>query len=311
MKETAKLIRLHIRPKGGLADHSFSFRYCLEKQVLGIGWPIEQSFGTAVTWEQYEELALNQHGETGLRSVRFLHDSVNPNDLIWTRDTDGKYYLAQVQEPWEYLDTEDGRRADIVNVVRCKIKPIEKYDDVPGKIVAHFIRGPAIRQIKDPTMVSYSQLLWNQLAESGDYPSQPNNSGSVFTYLDWETTEDVIFIYLQIQGWLIIPHSRKVNTMSYEFIAINCETYERAIVQVKTGNTELNVEDWEDLAETVFLFQANGKYRGSEAQNVICLRPNIIETFIRANIQIMPGAVQRWIKYLDNNEKHLAERGTR
>jgi hypothetical protein len=98
--------------------------------------------------------------------------------------------------------------------------------------------------------------------------------------------------------------------MSYEFIAINRETSERAIVQVKTGNTELNIEDWEDFAETVFLFQASGKYLGSEAQNVICLRPSTIETFVRTNIQIMPGAVQRWIKYLDEGEKPLSETGT-
>lgn len=265
---------------------------------------------SAITWEQYEKLAAEEYDSKGFNAVRLLNREARPNDLIWTRDMNGKYYLAQVQSPWEYLDTEDGRRADIVNVVRCKIKPIEKSDDVPGKIVAHFIRGPAIRQIKDPTLVSYSQLLWNQLAESGDYLSQTNSSGSIFTYLDWEATEDVIFIYLQIQGWLIIPHSRKVNTMSYEFIAINRETSERAIVQVKTGNTELNIEDWEDFAETVFLFQASGKYLGSEAQNVICLRPSTIETFVRTNIQIMPGAVQRWIKYLDEGEKPLSETGT-
>lgn len=303
MKEAMQIFRLHIRPSGGLADHAFSFRYCLEQGILGIGWPIDPPSGTVVTWELYEKLALERYSSTGLSSVRLLYERVRPNDLIWTRDTNGKYYLAQVQSAWKYLDTEDGRNADIVNVVRCKIKPVEKVDDAPGKIVACFIPGKTLQPIKNPAMVSYSQLLWNQLAKSEDYPPQARSDHSIFTYLDWETTEDIIFIYLQIQGWLVISHSRKANTMSYEFAAIHPDTKKRAIVQVKTGNTELNRDDWKDHPETVFLFQTNGNYRGSEApENAICLMPNDIENFIRAYLQVMPGAVQRWIRHLEGSD---------
>lgn len=303
MKEAAQVFRLHVRPSGGLADHTLSFGYCLKKGVLGIGWPIDPPSETAVTWELYEKLALEKYGSTGLSSVRLLHEQVRPNDLIWTRDTNGKYYLAQVQSPWEYFDTEDGRNADIVNVVRCKVEPVEKVDDAPGKIVACFIPRKAFQPIKNPAMVSYTQLLWNQLAKSEFYPPQARSDHNIFTYLNWETTEDVIFIYLQIRGWLVISHSRKANTMSYEFVAIHRDTSERAIVQVKTGNTELNRDDWKDYPETVFLFQASGKYRGSEApKNVICLMPNEIEKFIRTNLQVMPGAVQRWIRHLEGND---------
>lgn len=299
MKEAVQVFRLHVRPSGGLADHALSFGYCLDKGVLGIGWPIDPPSEWAVTWELYEKLALEKYGSTGLSSVRLLHERVRPNDLIWTRDTNGKYYLAQVQSPWEYLDTEDGRDADITNVVRCKIKPVRLADDVPGKIVANFIRGPAIRAITDSTAVSFSQILWNQLAKSEDYPSQAHDDDNLFSCLGWETTEDVIFIYLQIQGWIVIPRSRQKTTMSYEFLAINRDSSQRAVIQVKTGNTPLNRGALQELADKVFLFQSNGIYHGTASPNVYCLMPDEIEKFIRTNLEIMPGVVQKWVKYLD------------
>ena len=116
--------------------------------------------------------------------------------------------------------------------------------------------------------------------------------------MDSDTTEDVIFIYLQLQGWLVIPNSRKADTMSYEFVAINRDTFERAIVQVKTGHSALNREGWENLSGKVFLFQSNGHYFGTERPNVICLQPGVIEEFMELNIAVMPGAVRRWIDYL-------------
>jgi hypothetical protein len=295
-----QVFRLHIRPKGGFADHFFSFDYCLRENVLGLGWPLDSPPESAVTWEQYEKLATEKYGSKDLTRVRFLHREVRPNDLIWTRDKNSKYYLAQVQSPWQYFDTEDGRNADITNVVKCKIQPVPLADDVPGKVVAHFRSPMSIQRISNSTATSYSQWLWNQLANSEDYSLRSEDIGNLFACLDSETTEDVIFIYLQMHDWLILPNSRKADTMSYEFIAINHKNHERAIVQVKTGETPLNSENYANVNERVFLFQANGIYQGISPSNVECLQPESIEDFIRANIQVMPGAVQKWVKYLDN-----------
>lgn len=294
-----QLFRIHIRT-GDAANHLFAFDYCLREQILGVGWQVELPSTKVVTWELYERLA-SQTFPGKRDGFSYVYKNVHPGDLIWTRDKGGKYYLAKVQSEWEYLDTEDGRNADITNVVRCEIKPVRLADDVPGKIVASFIRGPAIRRITDPTAVSFSQILWNQLAKSEYYPSQAQNgSNNLFSYLDWETTEDVIFIHLQIQGWLVLPRSRTKTTMSYEFLVIKRDPPQRAVVQVKTGNTPLNRGELQGLADKVFLFQANGIYHGPASPNVYCLMPDEIEKFIRNNLEIMPGVVQKWVKYLND-----------
>jgi hypothetical protein len=57
-----RVYRLHIRPKGGLADPVRSFEYCLREQVLGVGWRVDPPAGAALTWQQYEALAIRKHG---------------------------------------------------------------------------------------------------------------------------------------------------------------------------------------------------------------------------------------------------------
>lgn len=302
-----RVFRLHIRPKGGLEDPVRSFAYCVRNGVLGMGWQADVPPGGALTWEEYLKLGSEAHGGVGkLSRVRFLHDQVRLDDLIWTRDTMGRYYLAQVQSPWEYLDSAEGRDVEIVNIVRCRLLQIPQADDVPGKIVACFRATRAIQSITDATAVFYSQLLWNQLASVTDYVLPRDHRHNIFAYLDAESTEDVIFIYLQIHGWIVVPNSRKADTMAYEFVAIHRDTHERALVQVKTGATQMNVGVWGNFTEKVFLFQASGNYEGEPAPNVVALSPKMVEEFMQTHIQVMPHAIQRWVKHCGSGEGRSA-----
>jgi hypothetical protein len=293
-----QLFRIHIRPGGGLNDATLSFAYCLHEQVLGLGWQVDFPKGSERTWQSYEVLATQKFGDADLSRVRFLHDNIQKKDLIWTRDPQGKYYLAKVLSPWEYYETTGSADADVVNVVRCRILEVQRLDDVPGEIINCFRPNRAIQGIRKSTAVSYSQLLWNRLSASHDYPSIRGTPKDLFSYLDAETVEDVVFIYLQNLGWLVIPHSRKADTMGFEFILIHCDTKKRGIVQVKTGNVTLNREDWKGLADEVFLFQTNGLYTGIQTSGVTCLAPDQLRGFIFSQLDIMPGAVQRWVQHL-------------
>ena len=85
--------------------------------------------------------------------------------------------------------------------------------------------------------------------------------------------------------------------MGYEFVAIQRDTRERAVVQVKTGNAALDLGGWGGFQERVFLFQANGVYFGQASAHVTPLSPSVIEDFMRTNDDVMPAAVQRWLHY--------------
>jgi hypothetical protein len=298
-----RVYRLHIRPGAG----QNSFEYCLKQQVLGVGWQVSVKPKEKLTWEQYEKAASKaSYGPKEISRVRYLHDNVKPKDLIWTRDKKGQYYLAQVLGPrgrsqedlaWEYLDSSEGREADIVNVVRCRILAVPHVDDVTGKIVACFRPSRTIQSISDETTVLYSQLLWNQLTETEDYKLPHIERWDIFSLLDAETTEDLIFIYLQCKGWIVLPNSRKADTMAYEFIAIHKKTRERAIVQVKSGHTHLATDGWGDYKEKVFLFQSHGHYTGDPTANVTQIAPKAIERFMTSQIESLPNAIRRWVEF--------------
>jgi hypothetical protein len=175
---------------------------------------------------------------------------------------------------------------------------------VPGKVVASFRAPKTIQAIKDKTVSSYSKYLWNKVNLSTFYSLPKENFKNIFSFLDAEETEDVIFIYLQLKGWIVIPNSRKADTMKYEFYLINKITKEKSIVQVKTGHTKLVPKKWENWKEKVFLFQANNNYVGvSLNKNIISIKPKDIELFMYNNKELLPSNIVHW---LDITQSELA-----
>lgn len=284
--------RLHIRPGGGLGSSEVSFAYCLAQQVLGVGWPTY--LDTACdSWEEYEQEASKHHDD--LSRVRYLRNEVKKDDLIWTRDAYGEYYLARVVSEWEYLTSDAALDADIVNVVRCEILKVQGIDSVPGKIVACFRPARTIQRISDENMDLFSRLLWNELSGKEHFSISECLDGNIFPFLGSEETEDLIFIFLQTLGWIVIPNSRKGDTMSFEFYLIHRDSFERAIVQIKTGHSSLNTDDWAGRSERVFLFQSNGLYFGSVNPRVECIPPVVLQRFMTQNRGLLPTATVRWM----------------
>lgn len=294
--------RIHIRPKGGLANPKVSFAYCLKEGVLGLGWQTETQNSDA-SWEEYEAEAITIHGDKELSRVRYLKNHVKKSDLVWTRDTKGNYYLGKVESEWEYYSNSEAQDADIVNIVRCELIKVQSVDDVPGKVVACFRPSRTIQAIRDKTAAEYSQYLWNKLSDTEFYPLSKDKFKNVFSFLGSEETEDVIFVYLQEKGWIVIPNSRKADTMSYEFYLINRESKEKSIVQVKTGHTALTPKNWESWKEKVFLFQANNKYNGNSSGNVVCIDPKDIESFLYNNRDLLPSNITHWLDIAENEKK--------
>ncbi len=98
--------------------------------------------------------------------------------------------------------------------------------------------------------------------------------------LDDEETEDLLFLYLQSEGWYVVPNSRKRDTMRFEYLLVNPETGEKALTQVKTGQVELDRGNYRDRDKKVFLFQSNELYTGSNADNVTCISKKELLDFL-------------------------------
>ena len=290
--------RIHIRPGGGANNQEMSFAYCLKHGVLGMGWSVEETGKSSLSWDEYIVAAERKYGYKDVQNIRYLHREVKENDLIWTRDTMGRYYLGRVISPWEYLANEESLQADIVNFCRCEIFSVDVVDDVPGKVVASFRPSRTIQAIRNETVDIYSQLLWNDLSGTKQYSPQSPATTDIYTFLDDLDTENAVAIYLQMCGWLYLPKSRKADTMGYEYILINRETFERAVVQVKTGNTSLNRDDWSKFPAKIFLFQSYKNYTGSEYDHVECIDPDELRRFLFSNRNLLPQSIKRWVDHV-------------
>ena len=152
--------------------------------------------------------------------------SRRPDAVAWTRDVRGQYYLARVESAWEYWTSPEGQEADIDigNIFRCKFCEVD-LDNVPGKVVSSFgAPGRAIQRITDSSTRVYSQHLWNSYVGRRHYHVNLEHIPDIFTTLDAEETEDLVFLYLQSLGWYIVPNSRKGNTLRFEFMLAHSET---------------------------------------------------------------------------------------
>ena len=277
-----------------------TFRHCLENSLLGVGWRVADLANTT-DWQAYEGVATPKPHKS-IQQPRYVHDNVEPGDLVWTRDPEGQYYLARVNSGWEYWTSEESRAndIDIANIFRCEFCPVE-LDEVPGVVVSSFnARGRSIQRIWDSSALVYSKHRWNLCAERHVYDVDLTNFPDIFTMLDSEETEDLVFVYLQRKGWYVIPNSRKGNTLRFEFMLTNSQSGEKALTQVKAGDTILNIDDYEEEQWRIFLFQANEFYDGRHRDNVKCITRDELENFLQENIGLFPQSFQTKLDLIAN-----------
>ncbi len=285
------VFRLHTRPQGGTASMKDTFQYCLDNKIMGVGWQLN-SDKTSANWDEYLLEAETIYGN--LQVCKYIKKWVSAGDLVWTRDTDGNYYLAKVKSGWEYFVTPESieKDIDISNIFRVDFLPV-KIDAVPGKIVACFRPARTFQEVASSAAVEYTKQLWNSISGTSEYAANLAIASDIFELLDDEETEDLIFMYLQSNGWYILPNSRKKDTMRYEFLAINPKTGERAITQVKTGAASLNQDAYAVHKEKVFLFQSQESYSGNIHPNVSCLRRQELLEFMENSQNWLPETIQR------------------
>lgn len=301
------VFRIHIRPKGGSADMATTFDYCLRENILGVGWRTVSNRNTK-NWNEYYGEASQEYDN--LQVCKYIEKCVSPGDLVWTRDPSGHYYLGRVKSGWEYWTTEESERLDIdiANIFRCELRRAN-IDEVPGKVVACFRPNRTIQKVADDKASEYSRYLWNTLSGQEIYQIDKSKYADIFMMLDDEETEDLVFLYLQSKGWYVVPHSRKGDSMTFEYLCVNPQNGQIAGTQVKTGNTPLNRDDYSQFQKKVFLFQANDIYLGIGAANVESIPRRDLMEFLSRAASWLPKTFIRKMEMAGMASPGLAEKG--
>ncbi|MCF2494287.1 hypothetical protein L0662_13045 [Dyadobacter sp. CY22] len=113
--------RIHLKPASKLGFNSRE--HCIEHNLVGIGWPIPLTT-SSLTATEYEDQAkvlyVANNDKSWYRAWNSFYYRMQIGDLIWTRTSDGYYYLGRVESEWKYDFSEVAVNADIANIRSCK-----------------------------------------------------------------------------------------------------------------------------------------------------------------------------------------------
>ena len=276
-------------------------RFCLDRNILGVGWPVGER--ESLDWDKYQALGTVKYYDKGDKgwwpAVNAVRNRMAEGDLCWTRDWGGNYYLGRVVGAWQYRATPEHTEADIVNVRCCHWRSVGTVDSVPGKVLNSFRAGRTVQAVHDETVLLYSKRLFNSNGQAFyDLSHDVKGELDLFALASPEDCEDIVAIYLQAEyGYYLIPSTCRPDTVKTEFVLRNPKG--KAQVQVKQGAVPLDKDQfaWErDDPCKWFLFSTSGTYYGSDSDHVSCLDPCKVRDFAFANETVMPTRVQHLIK---------------
>ena len=112
-----------------------STNFCIRKKIIGIGWKID---AVPNSKEEHIRIGKKPHdsGSWG-KATNAILTNMKIGDLIWFRDTFGKYYLGRVEGNWQYKSGQDYVDADILNTRKVDAHYVNTI--IPGKIVNNFV----------------------------------------------------------------------------------------------------------------------------------------------------------------------------
>jgi hypothetical protein len=233
--------RLHLNPAS--REHGLAHDFCLERGIVGIGWPVE-GFREGMDFGDYLRLAEERgYSSSDLSTIRRFH-GIEEGSLVWTRDSRrGDYFLWRVTGPWQYLGGEGAVRADIRNALAATPVEVGWEARVPGKVVSQFIPRMTLQRVRDAAAAWYSAHLF--AAEAGDRSPEwrPTAEEVLDSLLSDRDLEDLVAVHLQLRyDYMVLPGSRNRSTPAYEFVLVHRGDGHEAVVQVKRGASEIDLE---------------------------------------------------------------------
>jgi hypothetical protein len=278
-------------------------RYCREVGVVGVGWGrpnIGLDDGAGLE-EVLAEIAKNPNWSSGVAAVRRLASQVADGDLVWTRDRAGTYWLGRIFGDWRFDVSEQATTWDLNNVRPCQWleRPMRDYE-VPGGVVRSFVgAGSSFRRVGGDAACGMSELIY--AAESGG-ASELSRMGPeqvITDLLDPTDVEDLVLLFLQWDGWLLMPSTRMRDTPLYEAAFRHRDNGRLAVVSVKSGSSayvpvaELAAANPE--AE-IFVFSTEGLYGAPPGEQGVRTieRPELTE-FMSAHPELLPPRISRWL----------------
>lgn len=168
-------------------------------------------------------------------------------------------------------------------------------DAVPGAVERSFGPSRTIQAVNDDTAKTYSEHVYGQA--SGGPTAVSTDRPDIFALLSPLDHEDLAGLYLQAEGYLLVPSTIKSFTAAYEWVMFHRDSGERAVLQVKSGNAWIDLAPLADIPSRVFVVAADGVAAGRSPENVtIISRAHLVEFATNAPL-LMPDRIRRYLDW--------------
>lgn len=280
--------------------------FCLhdKNQFLAIGWSCVD-FKTDDYSAFYDTVVAYVHGQKRrLNPALNIFKDACVNDLFWTRDLNGVYWICRVTEPAKAYLNKD---LDIGAVL-----PVKAYAfglEVPGQIKASFnrSRGGIVERLKDSTIIEYSKYVYNKLSKKDYYEVNLNIANNIIDNLPAFELEELVISYIQIvEGYYLLSNSiaNKSTTVKIEcqFISRDINNVKKAVVQVKakqaTALDALSFKAYEDKGYYIYLYAPTIENM-EKMKNVIKITPKKLQDFYVKYKAILPESITQFENLFD------------
>lgn len=295
--------RINLKPNTNNKEKSTDKRkklieYCLlsEQQRLAIGWGgVYDNYNIAAFKDYYDAV---RKVSKKLNPVLNVFRDAKKDDLFWTRDLDGNYWICKADDT---AAIKHDRELEIGAII-----PVKAYNvgmQVPGRIKASFNRpkGGTAEKISDSSIVEYSKFIYNKLSKT-EYYSYNKESGTLFDNLPDFDLEELVISYLQIiKNYYVLSNSiaNKSTTIKIEceLICREKDNPKKAVVQVKGGKTKtidaLDYKSYVDDGYFVYLFAPHIENL-DKSGNFIEITKEELQLFYDEYKSILPNSITRW-----------------
>ena len=268
-------------------------------QFLAIGWSCVD-FKSDDYSAFYDTVVEYVHGQNRrLNPALKIFKEARVNNLFWTRDLNGVYWICRVKNPAKaYLN----RELDIGAIL-----PVEAYEfglEVPGQIKASFnrARGGIVQRLQYPAITEYSKFVFNKLSGKNYYDINLSIANNVIENLPDFELEELVISYIQIvKGYYLLSNSiaNKSTTVKIEcqLISRDVNNVKKAVVQVKGPKAPalnaLSFKDYEDKGYYIYLY-APKVDNLEEMKNVIQITTEELQAFYKEYKAILPESITQF-----------------
>lgn len=299
MEEINYVTRIHL--KTACNNRKKLIDFCLngEEKYVAIGWSyVYKNNDKIENYEKYYKVVKNKSKK--INHALNVFKETEKNDLFWTRDLEGNYWICRAEGKAISKNRED---IDVGAVV-----PVEAYKvglEVPGQIKASFTRpnGGICERIKSDNDIikEYSKYIFNELSGKELYKYKKENGEFIDNLPDFDLEELVIsYIQLEKNYYLlsnsIAKHSTTIK-IECEFISRDLNNIRKSVVQVKGGKrTSLDAKEYEQYINEgyiVYLYAPEVKDI-DKVKNCEEITQNELLLFYEKYKKILPESITKW-----------------